>query len=152
MSCDFTERVSLLVDGELAPAEVEQTRKHLTECLVCHQMEQDFLGLRDQIRSYEIETEPLAQRQTLRNVLASQKVPLWQRRIALPAPVFALVVVAVLALGTWVLFIRGLRSAAPDVRVTNAPAQTGQPEPGGVDFSHYDRGERAVIYKVRRSQ
>lgn len=152
MSCDFTERVSLLIDGELASSEAEQMKRHLTECLVCHQMEQDFLGLRDQIQSCELETEPLVQRQTLRNVLASQKVPLWQRRIALPAPVFALVVVTVLALGTWSLFIRGLRSPAPDVRVRNGPAQTSQPEQGGVDLSHYDRGERAVIYKVRRSQ
>ena len=150
MNCDFTDRVSLLIDGQLAPAEVKQMRQHLTECLVCHQMEHDFLVLRDQIRSYEFETEPLAQKRTLLHVLASQKVPLWQRRIALPAPVFALVVVVLLVL-TWSLLIRGERSPAP-VRVGNAPGQTGQAEQGGVDFSQYDHGERAVIYKVRSSQ
>lgn len=151
MNCDYTESVSLLIDGELAPAEAEQMRRHINECLICHQMEQDFLGMRAQIRSCDFETDSVAQREMLGNILVSQRVPLWQRRIALPAPVFALVVITLLASFAWSLFIR-LRSPAPVARVTNATAQPSQPEQGVVDFSRYDRGERAVIYKVRRSQ
>lgn len=151
MSCDYTESVSLLIDGELAPAEAKQMRRHISECRVCYQMEQDFLGFRAQIRSYDFETDSVSQRQRLGNILAPPRVPLWQRRIALPAPVFALVVVMLLALGAWSWFIR-LRTPAAGARVTNAPAQPSQPEQGAVDFSRYDRGERAVIYKVRRSQ
>ncbi len=152
MSCEFSDRVSLLIDGELTPAATEQVREHLTACRVCSQMAQDFLGVRDQIRSFDPQTDPFSQERALRNVLAPTQVPVWQRRIALPAPVFVLVVVVALALCTWVLFVRGQRSPAPDVRAADVPAQTRQPEQGAVDFSRFDRGERAVIYKVRRTQ
>jgi Putative zinc-finger len=154
MSCDISEKVSLLIDGELAAWETEQVRKHLSVCRVCSQMERDFLALRDQIRSFELEADPMAQKQALSNVLGSQRVPLWRRRIAMPAPVFALVVVVVLSLCAWVLLVVGRRSPAADVRAANAPAQPqrDQPTQGAIDLSRYDRGERAVIYKVHRAQ
>jgi anti-sigma factor RsiW len=151
MNCGFSEKVSLLIDGELAPAESEQVKAHLTTCLDCRQMERDFLGLRDQIRSYDLETEPLAHQQALSKVLASRRVPLWQRHVTLPAPVFALVVMAVLVIVTWALISRGLRQPASDLRVTKLPAQTTESRRGGIDLSTYDHGERAVIYKMRRS-
>ena len=152
MSCDFTEQVSLLLDGELAPPLAERMRKHLTECMVCHQMEEDFLRLRQQIQSYELDVKPLTQPQKLLNLLASSRVPWWKKRIELPAPVLALAAIALLVLVTWSFLIRRPRSLPPSVQVTNVPAQSGPTDQPGDDFSHYDRGERAVIYKVRRSQ
>jgi predicted anti-sigma-YlaC factor YlaD len=152
MSCDFTDKVSLLIDGELAPAEAERMRRHLTGCRVCRQVEQDFLRLRHQIGSYEFETDPIAQRQTLWKVLASQSVPLWRRKIALPAPVFALVVVAWMALGMWFVLARTTSSTpVGGGRVGPVPASANN-DPGEMDLSRFDRGERAMIYKERRSE
>lgn len=155
MNCDFSERVSLLIDRELSPLEAEQIREHLTGCRICQQVEQDFLGLRHQIKSYEPDTDPIAQRQTLWRVLASQNVPLWRRKIALPAPVFALVVVALVAFGAWSVFVRTnyQQTRQLDKRVSKAPVEaTANAEAGAMDLSRFDRGERAILYKERRSE
>jgi anti-sigma factor RsiW len=155
MNCDFSEKVSLLIDRELSPSEAEQITKHLTMCQVCQHVEQDFLGLRDQIKSYEVAADPIAQRQTLWKVLASQSIPLWRRKIAVPAPVFAFVLVALLALGAWSLVVRTTyqRPGQLDVRVSSVPAKgTANTEPGSMDLSRFDRGERATLYKERRSE
>jgi hypothetical protein len=155
MNCDFSEKVSLLIDRELSPSEVEQMRKHLTVCQVCQQVEQDFLGLGHQIKSYEFDADPTAQRQTLWKVLASQSVPLWRKKIAVPAPVFALALVALLAFGAWSMFVRTTYQSPVqlDRRIGSVPAEgTANTEPGTLDLSRFDRGERAILYKEHRSE
>ena len=155
MNCEFSERVSPLIDRELSPSEAEQMREHLSGCRICQQVEQAFLGLRDQIKSYEFDTDPIARRQTLWKVLASRRVPLWRRKIALPAPVFALVVVAVLAFGAWSVFVRTTyqQTRELDKRVSNLPVEaTANTEADVTDLSRFDRGERAILYKERRSE
>jgi Putative zinc-finger len=154
MNCDFSEKVSLLIDRELSAPEVEQMRKHLTMCQVCQQVEQDFLGLRHQIKSYEVGADPIAQKRTLWKVLASQSVPLWRRKIPVPAPVFALVL-ALLAFGAWSIFVRTIYQLPGqlDRRISGVPADgTANSEPGTMDLSRFDRGERATLYKERRSE
>ena len=155
MNCEFSEKVSLLIDRELSPSEAEQMIRHLTGCRVCQQLEQDFLGVRNQIKSYEFETDSIAQKQTLWKVLASQSVPLWRRKIALPAPVFALVVVALLAFGAWSVFVRNIlqQTREPDQRVSKVPVEaTSNTESGAMDLSRFDHGDRAIIYKERRPE
>jgi anti-sigma factor RsiW len=155
MNCGFSEKVSLLVDRELLPTEAEQMRKHLTGCPGCRQLEQDFLGLRHQLNSYEFETDPIAQKQTLWKVLASQSVPLWRRKITLPAPVFALVVLALLAFGAWSVFLRNAyqQTRELDKRVSGVPVEPkANMEPSAIDLSRFDRGERAILYKERLSE
>jgi anti-sigma factor RsiW len=151
MSCDFTERVSLLIDAELTPADTEQVRNHLSECPICQRAERDFTRLRHQIRSHEFESDPVAQRQTLWRILASQDIPLWHKKVALPAPVFAFVVVVLFALGAWLVYSRSGSTRPPTIERTGEPGARG-PIEGGVDVSRFDQGQRAVIYKVRRAQ
>ena len=71
MSCDFTEKVSLLIDEELAPEESAQVENHLATCEACQQARADFLILRQQIAAYEFAPDLIAQRQALRNILAA---------------------------------------------------------------------------------
>jgi anti-sigma factor RsiW len=153
MSCDFSEKVSLLIDRELSPSQAEQMRKHLTECQECQQVEQNFLELRRQIRSYEFDPDPVAQRQTLWRVMASRNVPLWRRPVTLPAPIFGVVVVALLILGAWYGFVRTTtrQSPQPGQRVNIIPLE-GYPEAGAIDLSRFDTGKRALVYKQRRDE
>lgn len=151
MRCDFLEKVSLLIDGELTPVEADQIRVHLSSCRICQHTERDFMRLRHSIRSHEFASDLLAQRQTLWRIVALKNVPLWRRKIAVPAPVVALVVVVLAALGTWV----GFSGAAGSLRRTSE--RTGEqgairPSEDGFDLSRFDRGERAVIYKTPRTK
>jgi hypothetical protein len=57
--CSFTEKISSLIDGELAPAEAREVERHLLNCGECEQVRADFLNLRSQIASFETSTQPL---------------------------------------------------------------------------------------------
>lgn len=151
MSCSFTEKISLLIDSELSPEEENQTRKHLLDCRVCQQAQKDFLLLGEQIKSFESAPDLIAERQSLQSILASKKAHWWQRQVRMPVPAFALLLIAMLALTAWTVLTRavGTQPSETGNEVKRETAPTKQmPE----DLSHYDRGARAVIYKVRREQ
>jgi anti-sigma factor RsiW len=144
MTCQFTERISQLVDGELAPADAGQARRHLAACALCRQAEADYLALRAEIQAADSAPDPAPARTPLRG---SRRAPIWRREVALPAPVLALLLVALAALG-----VRSVRppqapdnAAAPPQRVRREP-------PPASDFSRFDRGARALIYKARRAE
>lgn len=113
MNCPFAEEVSAYFDGELPSEERARIEAHLETCATCREMLADFRELRA----------------TLRPV-----VPLWRRRVAVPLPVAAMLVLA-LILAPFVAFRRGeVRAAAP-----SAPAAKSDV------FARYDGGRRAVI-------
>ena len=72
MSCDCTEKVSLLIDGELPPAEARAVERHLLECAECQQVRVDFLNLRSQLSAYKPMFSPEVQRQALAKILSRQ--------------------------------------------------------------------------------
>jgi anti-sigma factor RsiW len=147
MSCSFAEKISLLIDGELPFDEEGRVRQHLASCHACQEAQKNFLHLREQIKSYESEPDLAAERRVLQAALASAKPRWWQRRVSLPAPVFALLVIALLAVAAWTALTRaGNRRPEPE-RLTRSAPQVGQ---GASDLSVYDRGGRAAIYKTRR--
>ena len=47
MSCYLTEKISLLIDGELPQAEAREIERHLVTCSECHQTREDFLRFFD---------------------------------------------------------------------------------------------------------
>jgi len=151
MRCNFTDKLSEWLDRELTPSEHEQVREHLSGCKICRQVEQDFLRLRDQISTARFDVDPVVQRQALWKVLASKRVPLWRRSVAVPIPGVALAAAILLALGTWGVFMRGpMQSRGNDRRVKSAEPQPSSSNGSGVmDFSRFDRGERAIVYKER---
>lgn len=155
MNCNFTEKISLLIDGELSREEVGLVEKHLAGCLICRQAQEDFLRLRQQIASYDFAHESFAGRQALHSIVAAQNIPVWKRRLSIPAPVFALLVMALVAVAAWAVSMRAARKPGPGLAVqpaTSAPAPGGvEAAQGGIDFSRYDNGARAIIYTVRRA-
>ena len=147
MSCNYTEKLSLLMDGELERDEAEQVTLHLSSCLICQQAQADFLSLREQIKSHPYEPDASAQRQAIKRILNSERLPFWERRIALPVPIFSLMLLALFALVAWSAYVRATRPARIEHAtspVDNAPSQA------GIDLSRFDKGERAVIYTIKR--
>jgi hypothetical protein len=74
MSCDYNEKVSLLIDGELPATEARLVEHHLTECVECQMLRADFLSLRSQIGDYAPALAPAAQRHALAKILSRQGV------------------------------------------------------------------------------
>lgn len=72
MNCNFTEKVSSLIDGELAPSEMREVERHLMNCGECQQMRADFLSLRSQIAGFETSLQPTVQKRALKKILATQ--------------------------------------------------------------------------------
>lgn len=71
MSCNFTEKISSLIDGELSPAEARQVESHLVTCMQCAEARADFLSLRSQIANYESSLAPTVQNRALAKILSS---------------------------------------------------------------------------------
>lgn len=73
MSCDSTEgstdRISLLIDGELPQAEARELERHLVTCSECHETRENFLNLRSQISAYHPSLEPAASNRALAHIL-----------------------------------------------------------------------------------
>lgn len=73
MNCDFTEKISLLNDGELAPVEMRAVERHLLNCGECQQMRADFLNLRNQISSFETSLQPTVENRKLKKILTTER-------------------------------------------------------------------------------
>jgi hypothetical protein len=111
MDCNFTEKISLLIDGELDAEDTRAVEGHLADCGTCQLAREDFLLMRQRIISYHVEPDVIAQRNALKKILGvdARGAPSsrgWRERIggvfALPrlnpalAAAFALLLVAVL--------------------------------------------------------
>ena len=70
MSCNFTEKISSLIDGELEPREAREVERHLLSCAECEQLRTDFLHLRSEIVSFETSTQPVVQNRALKKILS----------------------------------------------------------------------------------
>ncbi|HJU94067.1 MAG TPA: zf-HC2 domain-containing protein [Pyrinomonadaceae bacterium] len=73
MNCNFTEKVSSLIDGELTQAEMREVERHLASCAECQQMRADFLNLRSQIANFETSLQPAVQNRALKKILAAER-------------------------------------------------------------------------------
>ena len=70
MSCSFTEKISSLIDGELATAEAREVERHLLTCGECEQVKADFLSLRSQIASVETSVQRAVSNRALKEILS----------------------------------------------------------------------------------
>lgn len=73
MNCNFTEKVSSLIDGELTQAEMREVERHLVTCSECQQMRADFLNLRSQIAGFETSLQPTVQNRALEKILSTER-------------------------------------------------------------------------------
>lgn len=152
MNCHFTEKISLLIDGALGEEEAKELSAHLSTCEACQRSHQDFLRLRGELKAYSFAPDSVSQRRALRRILVSENPPPWKRSIRLPVPAFALLLAAVVALGIWLVYARQTGQAPAEaqtkpVKIVTMPAASQDV----LDLARFDRGERAAIYKVRRT-
>ena len=177
MSCDLTEKISLLIDGELAPIESRAVERHLLECAECQQVRADFLSLRSQVEAYTSALIPAAPRRQLARVL-SPRVPASTRgaeRERLPgvfggrrlSPALA-TVVATLLLGCAIaatVYFRSQRGAGvasppqgtvakeqPGVSPASVPPLPKTADPGSPNSKKAEAVVRSVEPKRRNSQ
>jgi hypothetical protein len=71
MKCDRTQKVSLLIDGELPRAEAHEVERHLDLCGDCQSAREDFLLLRRQLTAYPLEQDAFARQRVLERILAA---------------------------------------------------------------------------------
>lgn len=72
MGCDWTEKVSALIDGELAADEARAVEEHMTLCAECRDAAHSFHALRREINSDSTAVDPVMQRRVLEAVLSSK--------------------------------------------------------------------------------
>ena len=70
MTCNFNERISLLIDGELSGTEAREVERHLLDCSECQQLRADFLNLRSQVAGLETARQAAVQNRALKKILA----------------------------------------------------------------------------------
>lgn len=136
MNCEQTERVSLLIDGELPAGEIRQVERHLIECRECQDARANFLQMRNQISAYNPQLEPAAPRASLARILTtpnarpvrtdsgrtfSRPFSIFDsRRFSAPMAAFAALLVVALTIG----IVAVLRSSSSDV-ASDQTAQNG---------------------------
>lgn len=155
MDCkEFRELLDLYLDGELAPQSMTAAQAHLAECASCERASKELLRLRRALKlsvsQYQPPEELLTKVRQLSQPFWLRLLPQgssWRRGVTLPAPVFALLIVALVALGFWSIRLREGRMARPQANAHLPSTPAGE---GWADLSRFDGGGRAVIYKVRR--
>jgi Putative zinc-finger len=102
MSCEFTEKISLLIDGELTQVETREVERHLLNCIECEQLRADFLNLRSQLTSFETSLQPAVQNRPLKKILSRERnvpAPRLQWSFGTQAVAFAALVIVVAIIG-----------------------------------------------------
>jgi anti-sigma factor RsiW len=166
---EFREVLDLYVDDELSPDAASVARLHLAECAACRVAEREMLRLRGALKLAISKHEPPPElvsavrdtyrpwwRERLRDTgarrVSRHARQFWRRQVALPAPVFALLVVALVGFGIISLRLRSAQPQPPAAR--SAPARAthaaSAPTEASFDFARFDQGGRASLYKERR--
>jgi anti-sigma factor RsiW len=173
MDCkEFRELLDLYVDGELSPEASLSARTHLEGCMACRRVERQLSLLRQAVRRVVNEHEPPSElvrqvsrigrrawpgiimrlfpgRQT-RPEVERTRPSFWRRKMAIPAPALASLLIVMLTLSVLVIT---RRSAEPPRQAELRRVEPAAPlaASGELDLAQFDRGARAAIYKVRRS-
>ena len=132
MNCDCTEKVSLLIDGELSPVQAREVELHLLTCTECQEARGDFLNLRNQFASVPVSFRPVAQREALARILG--KAPSvsrgfawrWLFNPAVAAVASLLIVAGVIAL---LLYPRSKPVPAHSEEIASIPSRKPTPAP-----------------------
>ncbi len=177
MDCkEFRESADRYIDGELSREAMTSAIVHLEECASCRRVVRELLGLRRAVQTAVARHQPPPDLVNNIHLLIGSPwrrlmprvtrhfappdttrtdLPLWKSRVAVPAPVFILLLVVLVTLGVWAASMRratllsGEAPGEPKRTAAAVPAPARSPE-GGLDLTSFDRGERASIYKVRR--
>ena len=169
MDCkEFREVVDLYVDLELAPAAIAAAQVHLKKCNACRRVEVELLRLRQKLKAAVAQHQPpkalvdhvqALTGSRLRRLIGRMDSVLpahawFQTKIILPAPVFVSLLLAIITLGIWSISQRAVKvpSTMPSQPTRPASSQLAdlQDKSSDTDFSRFDHGQRASIYRARR--
>ncbi len=143
MKCEYAEKVSQLIDGELSEVDAREIENHVAHCAECSALKTDFLLLRVELReSSSTKTYELPPLETK---------PIWKRSVSVPAPAF---VVLLLAFLTTVSFLAYSYLGKDEVAVENkikAPQRKEKPR-SETTLERFDLGGRAEIYVVSENK
>jgi len=174
MDCkEFREKLDLYVDGELAAEATSAAQFHERECPSCQRAAAALMSLRRQIKSevarhqlppelvHAVQRIPQTAWKRLLGISDLRRTPgisprhsfsVLRKNFTVPLPVLALLLVAV-TLGAWFVSRRTAKVPAPlpNTQLVWTTQVGGQPPNGdAMNFSRFDHGQRAFIYKTRR--
>lgn len=149
MKCSFAEKISMLIDGELAESESRRMREHLADCAECRETERSFLFFREQIQ--ESAAERIGEWQKTPVFPPVRKISFWRKGIRLPVPVLALLVLILLGLGFWLIALRfdRIEKTTLENPVNPTPGKT-ENKSNEISIARFDKGGRAEIYVAPR--
>jgi hypothetical protein len=166
MDCkEFREILDLYIDDELSADASTSARIHRNECSLCRMAEGQLLQLRRGLKEVVAKHEPppklveqvrrLSRSRWSRWIIggASSGVqidrPFWKTRIAIPAPAFALLMLAIGTFAILALRLYSGRENEPRSTTTLNEKQPSSPrDKGTADLSRFDHGGRASLYKT----
>jgi anti-sigma factor RsiW len=133
MNCDWTDKISLLIDGELEPSTQREVERHLLSCSECQDVQADFLVFRKQLASYQPSPNWNTSAALDKILGTERREPIPQRarrfsfgfRFSPQAVAFA--AVAIIALLVGVLAIRSLRGEQQHQYEAQVPIATPNP-------------------------
>jgi hypothetical protein len=170
MNCkEFREILDLYVDKELSPEAMATAQIHVNKCGACRRAETQLLRQRRALQVAVSRHEPPQELvNSIRNLIQPRwrklltirdrktggvvhsKPPLWRQNIRLPVPAFVLLLVSALTFGF--LFLRVTLSESgqhfPNRTAIKSPQLGTTVE--ATDFSSFDHGGRATLYKAPR--
>jgi hypothetical protein len=105
MNCSFSEKISSLIDGELAATEAREVERHVLTCAECEQVRADFLSLRSEIAGFETSLQPAIQNRELKKILSrGERVPVRGLRWSWATPAIAFATLLVFAVIGFVVY------------------------------------------------
>ena len=127
MNCSFSEKISSLIDGELAATEAREVERHLLTCAECELVRADFLSLRSQIAGFETSLQPAIQNRELQKILSrGEPVPVRGLRWGWATPAIAFATLLVFVAIGFVLYQRS-SNTDPEKLVVQVPSPTPSP-------------------------
>lgn len=157
MDCkEFRELVDLYMDRELSPEAAVAAREHVADCVACSRVEQQLQQMRNTVKRVVNQDQPppallqrVSQSRSAPGTLSD--VPFWRKRVRIPMPAFAMILLAVVTIVGWALLRRPQTPTlqTPQVGISQKPVPSLTSDE--FDLNRFDHGERAAIYKVRVS-
>ena len=130
MSCSFTEKISSLIDGELAPSEAREVERHVLTCVECEQVRADFLNLRSQIAGFETSLQPAVQNRELKRILSrGDRAAVGGLRWGWSTPAIAFATLLVVGAIMGLIFYQGSSNTDSRNSVAYVPSPEPSPEP-----------------------
>jgi len=144
MRCSFTEKISSLIDGELAPAEAREVERHVLTCGECEQVRADFLNLRSEIAGFEASLQPAIQNRELKRILSrGDRARARRLRWAWGTPAIAFATLLIIGTVVGLIWYRGPSNTdsknpvayvpspepTPTIEKNETPKETKSPEP-----------------------